>query len=86
MAYKSFTPYIAPTLKSKFFDILLNTGLRHIAKRIIIGIDRSLTFMDKDLEATTMRCTKCYRLCRFNFDSVLTSCRTLSDSLLIKEK
>lgn len=66
--------YIKPSIVSKFTDILLMTSLRHIAKKIVFGFDHYFTFISKNLEATSTRCTACYRLCRFNFDSVLTSC------------
>ena len=66
--------YIKPSLYSKFFDVLLMTTLRHTAKRVVLGFDHYFSYMTKNLEATTTRCTSCYRLCRFNFNSKLTSC------------
>lgn len=66
--------YIKPTLGTRFVETLVATGLRHVAKKVIYGTDNYITHMVKDLDATTTRCPSCKRLCRFNFDSVLTSC------------
>ena len=51
--------YIKPSIGSKFTDILLMTSLRHIAKKIVFGFDHYFTFISKNLEATSTRCTAC---------------------------
>lgn len=66
--------YIKPTITGRLVDTIIATSLRHVAKKVVFNADNYISHMVKDLEATTTRCPSCKRLCRFNFDSILTSC------------
>lgn len=63
-----------PSLQSRVVDTFISTAIRHVAKQTIYSADRYISFLEKDLSATTIRCDLCHKLCRYSFDNVLYTC------------
>lgn len=71
MKYKKFSQV---SYKTKFIDIFINTVFRHTAKKVVYSADRYLTYAEKDLKSTTIRCQRCFKLNSYSFKNVLYSC------------
>lgn len=63
-----------PSLQDRVIDTFISSAIRHVAKRVIYSADNYISYLEKDLVVTSIRCEACYKLCRYNFDNVLYSC------------
>lgn len=63
-----------PSLQTRVVDTFVSTAIRHVAKRAIYSADQYVSYLEKDLSVTTIRCSGCHKLCRYSFDNVLYVC------------
>lgn len=71
MKYKKFEKL---GYQAKFVDIFIGSIFRHVSRKIIYSADNYLTYAERDLKNTTVRCQKCFKLNSYSFNNVLYSC------------
>ena len=63
-----------PSLQNRVVETFISTAIRHVARQTIYSADRYVSFLEKNLSVTSVRCHACHKLCRYNFENILYTC------------
>lgn len=63
-----------PSLQDKIVDTFVSTAIRHVARKTIYAADHYVSYLEKDLTLTSLRCESCFKLCRYNYNNTLYDC------------